>query len=167
MRLAVVLLAFVLGCSLIGFDMPFDVPDVTVPGDPTAHAMAKPFEASAAPFALDVDLTQAAKDNKIPGAISTVTISTLDFTVTSDGCFDFIDEVSLTIESNKPDTTLPPAVVATRTAPGCVRVMSLAPTDVDLKPYILEGASVHATGSGIPPAKPVTFDGRVVLHAAL
>ena len=167
MRLAVVLAAFVLGCSVIGFDMPFDVPNVTVPGNPTAHAMATPFEGSAAPFALDVDLTQAAKDNKLPGAISTVTISTLDFTVTSDGCFDFIDDVSLTIESTKPDTKLPPAVVATGTAPGCVRVMSLVPTDVDLKPYIVEGATVHATCSGIPPASPVTFDGRVVLHAAL
>ena len=165
MRLLVVALA--LGCSEFGFDMPFDVPNVTVPGNPTAHALSTPFEGSAAPFALDVDLTQVAKDNKLPGAISTVTISTLDFSVTSDGCFDFIDDVSLVIESNKPGTTLAPAVIATGTGPGCVRVLTMSPTSVNLKPYIEEGAMIRAMGSGIPPASAVTFDGLVVLHASL
>jgi len=165
MRLVVI--ALLAGCSDFGFDMPFDVPDVTVPGNPTAHATAVPFAGSAAPFALDVDLTQAAKDNKLPGAISNITISTLDFSVTSDGCFDFIDDVSLTIESVKPGTTLPPAVVATATNPGCVREVSLTPTSVNLKPYIDEGAMIRADGSGVPPAQSVTFDGQVVLHASL
>src|SRR6516162_6872869 len=89
----------VLGCSAFGFDTTFDVPDITVLGNPSAHAMAIPFEGSAAPFALYVDLSQAAKDNKLPGEIESVTISTLDFAVTGDGCFDFIDDVSLTIAS--------------------------------------------------------------------
>lgn len=166
MRLLV--LALTAACSLnLGFDMPFDVPDVTVPGDPSAHASETPLEGAAAPFALDVDLTQEAKDKKLPNTISTVTISTLDFSVTNDGCFDFVDDVSLTIESNKPDTTLAPAVIATATSPGCVPVLSLTPEAVNLKPYLDEGALIHATGSGVPPATTVTFDGRVVLHAAL
>jgi hypothetical protein len=163
MRLVVVL-ALTAACSLnLGFDMPFDVPDVTVPGNPSAHATDTPLDGAAAPFALDVDLTQAAKDNKLPGAITTVTVSTLDFTVTGDGCFDFIDDVSLTIESK----TLPPVIIATAASPGCVRVVSLVPKAVNLKPYLDDGALVRATGSGVPPATTVTFDGRVVLHAAL
>jgi hypothetical protein len=166
MRL-IVTAAFIFGCSAIGFDMPFDVPNVTVPGNPTAHAMKLPFAGAAAPFAVDVDLTQAAKDNQIPGAISTVTLSSLDFTVTSDGCFDFVEEVDLVIESAKVGTTLPPTVIASATNPGCVRVVSLVPTDVNLKPYLEEGATISATGSGVPPATAVTFDGHVVLHAAL
>ena len=166
MRLAAAL-AFVLGCSSLGFDMPFDVPNVTVPGNPTAHALAMPYDGASAPFALDVDLTQAAKENQLPGAITAVTISTLDFTVKGDGCFDFVDDVSLTIESTKKGTPLAPAVIATGASPGCVRVLALTPTTVDLKPYIEEGALIRAAGSGVPPATPVTFDGRVVLHAAL
>jgi hypothetical protein len=165
MRLAI--LVFAAACSDIGFDMSYDVPDVTIPGDPAAHANAIHVGAATAPFALDIDLSQAAQQQNVPGAISTVTISTLQFYMTSDGCFDFIDDVSLTIESTKPSTTLTPAVIATGENPGCVRVMSLVPTTVDLKPYIQEGANIHATGSGIPPADAVTFDGRVVLHAAL
>jgi hypothetical protein len=167
MRL-IVTIAFVFACSDIGFDMPFDVPNVTVPGNPTAHAMAIPYKGSAAPFALDVDLTQEAQDNQLPGAISTVTLSTLDFSVTSDGgCFDFIQDVTLTILSAKPGTTLQPTVVATGTSPGCVKTLTLVPTTVNLKPYLDEGAMIRADGSGIPPEKPVTFDGRVVLHASL
>ncbi|HEX4516383.1 MAG TPA: hypothetical protein VGH87_25230 [Polyangiaceae bacterium] len=165
MRLVV--LIFAAACSDIGFDMSYDVPSVTIPGDPTAHASATHVDGATAPFALDIDLSQAAQNQNIPGAISTVTISTLEFSVTSDGCFDFIDDVTLTIESTSPTTTLPSAVIATGASPGCVRAMSLVPTTVDLKPYIQEGATIHATGTGVPPADAVTFDGRVVLHAAL
>jgi hypothetical protein len=165
MRFVVLILA--VACSDIGFDMSYDVPSVTIPGDPTAHASATHVDGYTAPFALDLDLSQATQDQKVPGEISTVTISTLDFSVTSDGCFDFIDAVTLTIESTSPTTTLPSAVIATGSSPGCVRVMSLVPTTVDLKPYIQEGATIHASGSGVPPADAVTFDGEVVLHAAL
>ncbi len=163
----IVVLIFAVACSDIGFDMSYDVPNVTIPGDPTAHASAIHVGGATAPFALDIDLSQAAQDQNVPGAISTVTISTLEFSVTSDGCFDFIDDVSLTIESTKPGTALTPATIATGAKPGCVRVMSLVPTTVDLKPYIQEGATIYATGSGIPPVADVTFDGLVVLHAAL
>lgn len=152
MRLVVLALTAACSSLNLGFDMPFDVPNVTVSG---------------APFAVAVDLTQVAKDHELPGSISAVTLSTLDFSVTSDGCFDFVDDVKLTIESNKPGTTLVPAVIATATKPGCVRDVSLTPTTVDLKPYLAEGATIQATGTGVPPAAPITFDGRVVLHAAL
>lgn len=165
MRLLAVIL--VTACSDIGFDMSYDVPDVTIPGDPAAHASAMLVEGATAPFALDVDLTKAAQDQKVPGAISTVTIATLDFYVTSDGCFDFIDDVSLTIESTKTGTSLLPTTIATGTKPGCARMMTLTPAIVNLKPYIEEGAIIRATGSGVPPVDAVTFDGVVVLHAAL
>jgi len=157
MRSLALALALVSGCSSIGFDMSYDLPDLSVPGDPQAHA--------AAPFAIAVDLGQ---QQSHAGEVSTVTLASIEFSITDEsGCFDFVDDVSLTIASTKPGTTLAPAVVATASGPGCVHTFSLTPATVDLKPYLDEGATVRATGSGVPPATAVTFDGHVVLHASL
>jgi len=165
-RFALVLAA---GCSLgIGFDMPFDVPQLTIAGNPAAHAAAKPLSGAVAPFALSVDLSQAEKQNDMAGVIHTVTLESAVFTITNaSGCFDFVDYVSFTIESTKPGTTLPPAVLATGAGPGCVQTFTLTPTSIDIKPYLDEGATVSATASGVPPETNVTLDGRVVLHATI
>ena len=65
-------------------------------------------------------------------------------------------------------TTLQPVVIATGASPGCVQTFALTPTpNVDLKPYIDEGASVTMTGQAIPPADNVSFDGALVLHASI
>lgn len=157
MRSLALALALVSGCSSVGFDMSYDVPNMSVPGDPQAHA--------ATPFAIAVDLGQ---QQSHADEVSTVTLASIEFSITDEsGCFDFVDDVSLTIASTKPGTTLAPAVVATASGPGCVHTFSLTPTTVDLKPYLDEGATVRATGSGVPPATAVTFDGHVVLHASL
>ena len=165
MRLIVVALA--LGCSLdLGFDVPFDVPSITVAGDGAAHMMRIHVDASAAPFALDITLGDQTR-GKVPGGVSTVTLASLDLAVMGDGCFDFVDDVTLTIASTKPDTTLEPVVIATGTEPGCVRTFALTPSTVNLKAYLDEGASLRAAGSGIPPATSVTFNGHAILHASL
>ena len=159
MRSLVLALVLVSGCSSIGlgFDMSYDVPNLSVPGDPHADAVA--------PFAVDVDIGQ---QQSHADEVSTVTLASIEFSITDQsGCFDFVDDVSLTISSTKPGTTLAPAVVATASGPGCVHTFSLTPTAVDLKPYLAEGAIVSATGSGVPPASAVTFDGHIVLHASL
>ena len=159
--------ALAAACSPIGFDVSYDVPNLTIPGDPQAHAAGVPFSGTAAPFALDVSFDQQEQQSHADG-VSTVTLTSIDFSITQDsGCFDFVDDVTLTISSTKTGTALAPAVVATGSNPGCVQTMTLTPAAIDLKPYIDEGAVIRATGSGVPPASIVTFDGHVVLHASL
>lgn len=160
--------ALAVGCSFaVGFDLPYDVPELTVPGDPAAHASATPYDGSTAPFAIDVDLSQAVRPSQA-SSVSTVRLASITFTITNaSGCFDFVDTVELSIESTKAGSTLPPAVVATGAHPGCVETVALVPTTLNVRPYLVEGASVRVTGSGVPPANAVTFDGHVVLHATL
>lgn len=165
-RFAIVLAA---ACSTgAGFDLPFDVPELTIPGNPAAHAAGEPLSGAVAPFAVDVDLSHVEQQNDLAGVVSTVRLEEAVFDITrSSGCFDFVDSVTFTLESTMPGTALPPVVIATGASPGCVQTFSLVPAVVNLKPYLDEGAAVHATATGVPPAANVTLDGRVVLHASL
>lgn len=151
-------LVLVTACSFkADFDLPYDVPELTIQG--TDYG--KP-----APFSFIVDLSQS-PEPPVSG-VSTVTLSSVAFSITKgSGCFNFINDVTIWIESAKSGSTLERAVVATGSAPGCVDKMALEPTTVNIKPYLDEGATILATGTGIPPADTVSFDGRVVLHASL
>ena len=161
-------LFFALACGGVGFDIPYDIPEQTVPGDPVAHAAGTLLAgAPINPFTLGIDLQQEeqAHDTSV---VSHVTLSSLGFTITkSSGCFDFVKDVSISVESTKSGTTLPPAVIATGANPGCVQTFDLQPTAVDLKPYIDEGARITSSGHGVPPSSDVTFDGHLVLHASI
>ena len=162
------LLFFVLACGGVGFDIPYAIPEQTVQGDPVAHAAGTLLAGTPInPFSLSIDLQQEEQAHDV-SAISHVTLSSLGFTITKNsGCFDFVQDVSISIESTKSGTALAPAVIATGSSPGCVQTFDLQPTGVDLKPYIDEGASVTSSGHGIPPSSNVTFDGQLVLHASL
>jgi hypothetical protein len=166
------LLALVLltACSFnlgsVGFDIPYDIPEQTVPGDATAHASGVVVSAPLTPFPVNIDLAQQAKANNV-AAISHVTLSSLTLSITKgSGCFDFVQDVTITISSTKAGTTLPPAVIATGSNPGCVQTFNLQPSDVDLKPYLDEGAQATPSAHGIAPASDVSFDGHLVAHAA-
>ena len=165
-RLAVLLVA--LGCGGIGFDIPYAIPEQTVQGDPIAHAAGTLLAgAPINPFNLNIDLQQEEQAHQVNG-ISHVTLSSLGFSITNgSGCFDFVKDVTISVESTKSGTALPPAVIATGSNPGCVQTFDLQPTSVDLEPYIDEGASVTSSGHGVPPSSNVTFDGNLVLHASL
>jgi hypothetical protein len=156
MRAFVLVLAA--ACSFkADFDIPYDIPPLTIDGSSYG---------SSAPFSFYMDLSND-PETHVSG-VSTVTLSSLSFSITSaTGCFGFIDDVTIWISSTKSGTTLKRAVVATGSSPGCVDQISLTPTDVDLKPYLDEGAMVLATGSGVPPKDTLAFGGRVVLHASL
>ena len=166
-------LVFLTACSLnlnspsIGFDIPYDIPAQTVPGDATANAAGVAVDATLPAFPLNIDVAKQAQANGVSGAISTVTLTSLSLTITSGGCFDFVQSLSLSISSTKPGSTLPSVVVASGANPGCVPTFNLQPTTVNLKPYLDEGAQATPTVSGVPPANDVTFTGHLVAHAGL
>jgi len=160
------LLGFLAACA-IGFDVPYDIPQQTVPGDAVSHAAGTLLSGSPVnPFALNVNLQQEEQANHV-SVISHVHLSSLELDITSGGgdCFDFVSSVTISVSSTKSGTTLQPAVIATGSNPGCVKKFVLSPTSVDLKPYIDEGASVTSEGQGVPPDHSETFNGKLVLHA--
>lgn len=166
-------LVLVTACSLnlssvASFDIPYDIPEQTVPGDSVAHAAGVVVSAPLQPFPVNIDVAQQAKANGVGGVISTVTLTSLSLSITkSSGCFDFIQDISISISSTKPGSTLPSAVIASGSNPGCVTTWNLTPTGVNLKPYLDEGAQATPSGHGIPPASDVSFDGHLVAHASL
>lgn len=168
------LLFFVSACSLnlntsaIGFDIPYDIPEETVPGNAVANAAGVAVDVTLPAFPINVDVAAQAKNNGVAGAISTVTLTGLSLTITkSSGCFDFVNDLSISISSTKPGSTLPPAVIASGSNPGCVQTFTLTPTNVNLKPYLDEGAQATPSGKGVPPAADVSFDGHLTAHASL
>jgi hypothetical protein len=162
-------LALAAGCSLAsGFDVSYQVPELTIPGNPVAHAAEQPLATTVPPFAISIDSDQWQQQSQLSGVVSSVRLASLSFTITGDsGCFDFVDTVTLTITSRKVGSALQPATVATGTGQGCVQNFALTPATLNIKPYLDEGASIRAAGSGVPPASKVTFDGQFTLHATL
>jgi len=167
------LFAFLAGCnfnlsSVAAFDIPYDIPEQTVPGNAAAHAAGIVIDAPLQAFPINVDVAQQAKSSGVGGVISTVTLTTLTLSITkSSGCFDFVQDISITISSTKAGSTLQPAVIATGSNPGCVTTWNLTPSNVNLKPYLDEGAQATPSGHGIPPAADVSFNGHLVAHASL
>ena len=154
--------------SVASFDIPYDIPEQTVPGNATANAAGVVVQAPLQPFPINVDVAQQAKANGVGGVISTVTLSSLSLSITkSSGCFDFVQDISISSSSTMPGSSLPSAVIATGSNPGCVQTFNLTPTNVNLKPYLDEGAQATPSGHGIPPAADVSFDGHLVAHASL
>ena len=163
----------VAGCNLdlsavTSFDIPYDVPEQTVPGNATAHAAGVVVDAPLQPFPVNINVAQDAQSSGVSGVVSTVTLTSLSLSITkSSGCFDFVQDISISISSTKPQSSLPSVVVATGSNPGCVTTWNLQTTSVNLKPYLDEGAQATPTGHGIPPASDVSFDGHLVAHASL
>ena len=153
--------------SVAAFDIPYDIPAQNVPGNTLANQAGIAIDFSLPAFPINVDVAQQAKQNGVGGVISTVTLTSLAFTITQGTCFDFANSLTITISSTKAGTTLQPAVIATGSSPGCVTTWNLTPTNVNLKPYLDEGAQAAPSGNGIPPAQDETFTGHLVAHASL
>jgi hypothetical protein len=154
--------------SITSFDIPYDIPEQTVPGNATAHAAGVVVAAPLQPFPVNIDVAKQAQSSGVSGVVSTVTLTSLTLSITKgSGCFDFVQDISISISSTKAGTSLQPAVIATGTAPGCVTSWTLQTTSVNLKPYLDEGAQATPTGHGIPPAADVSFNGHLVAHASL
>jgi hypothetical protein len=166
------LFAILAGCnfnlsSVAAFDIPYDIPAQTVPGNAIANQAGIAVDFSLPAFPINVDVAQQAQQNGVGGVISTVTLTTMSFTITQGTCFDFANNLSITISSTKAGSALPPAVIATGASPGCVTTWNLTATNVNLKPYLDEGAQAAPSGNGIPPAADETFTGHLVAHASL
>lgn len=157
---------FALGCSHGGFEVPITrtIASQTIPGDPTAHQLATS-GALSTDQRLNVEwkTTQAPTDTT--GA-TWVALSALTLTAEApaDGsatpCWDFVDSVTVSIESNTQGSTLPPVQVAHATTPGCVTTLTLdTEPSIDLGPYVNQGFTLVVTAHGIPPAQNVTFHG--------
>ncbi len=154
--------------SVAAFDIPYDIPEQTVPGNAAANAAGVVIDAPLQPFPINVNVAQQAQAAGVSGVISTVTLTSLSLSITkSSGCFDFVQDLSISISSTKAGSTLPPAVIATGSNPGCITSWALTPSDVNLKPYLDEGAQATPSGKGIPPAADVSFAGHLVAHASL
>jgi len=162
---------FVAACNVslssVGFDIPYDIPTQTVPGNQTANAAGVAVDVPLMPIPVNINLAQEEQQNGVSGVITTVTLTSLSFSITGSGCFDFVQSISLSIESTNASSSLAPAVIATGANPGCVQTFSLSTSNVNLQPYLDEGAQIAPTVSGIPPASDVTFDGQLVAHASL
>jgi len=154
--------------SVASFDVPYDIPEQTVPGNAAANAAGIVIDAPLQPFPVNIDIAQQAKQNGVSGVISTVTLTSIALDITNaSGCFDFVQDISISISSTKAGSTLPPVVIATGSNPGCVTSWALTTSAVNIKPYLDEGAQATPSGHGIPPASDVSFNGRLVAHASL
>jgi hypothetical protein len=163
------------GPSPIGFDIVRPIAEQSVQGDALAHTAGTLLGSSPInPFQLQIDLSAeaAAHDS---GPITDVRLRALTFSITSTSeppgdtdCFDFVDSVTLSVESTQSGTQLQPQVIATVSQPGCVRMLSFdVVSTVNLAPYIQEGMRISSTGRGISPADDVSFDGSITLHAGI
>src|SRR5438874_3940103 len=80
--------------SVAAFDIPYDIPEQTVPGNAVANAAGIVVDAPLQPFPINVDVAQQAKANGVGGVISTVKLTSLALSITkSSGCFDFVQDI--------------------------------------------------------------------------
>ena len=157
------------GClTFSDFQFERPLPEQTVGGSPVQIALDGAFPIS---LSLDLSTYLQALPSTRPVQMS---LEDLQFSVTGTerppgdtDDFGFVRELHVFVSSSKVGSTLPRLEIA------YVNNTSLTPTlhmgiDVayewwiDLAPYVREGATVDATGSGYVPPDPVSFDGSAV-----
>lgn len=152
-------------CS--GFDIEEPIPEQRVKGLLLGGLLSELF---VEPIPLDIDIAAetAARDT---GPAQSVTLESFTLAVTPTAVssgdsddFDFIDAITVQVESRRAGSALPPGIVATLDpVPRGVQEISLTPTELDLLPYVEEGARIRASVRGSTPPDDVTIDGTVVL----
>jgi hypothetical protein len=158
--LAALMLIAVAGCSVADFDVTRAIPSETIAGTGSLPSATSPDTAQP----LDVPLHQVV-DSSSTGFVNSIYLSDLTLDIHSTGDWSFVQSMDLYIASTMSGTTLPKVVVASASAPGAVTKLNLAITpDVDLVPYINEGAVLTATATGTQPSHDVTLDGQFTLH---
>jgi hypothetical protein len=157
--LAALMLIAVAGCSVADFDVTRAIPSETIVGTERLPA-ASPDTAQP----LEVPLHQVV-DSSSTGFVNSIYLSDLTLDITSTGDWSFVQSMDLYIASTMSGSTLPKVVVASASAPGAVTKLNLVITsDVNLVPYVNEGAVLTATASGTLPSHDVTLDGQYTLH---
>jgi hypothetical protein len=158
MQIVIAVIAALAGCGVADFDISQPIPSQTVQGSPLPGPLASLF---AVPLNLDISQQIKAMNT---GPISSVTLKSLELTITSSGGdWSFVNEIDVTVSSTKSGTSLPKVEISHVTSPGKVTVMNFTvDTSVDLNPYINEGSEVDGTSTGNAPAESVTYDGEGV-----
>jgi hypothetical protein len=152
------------GCGIADFDLDQSIREQRVAGSGVPAPIAGLF-----PIPLSLDLGAAIKARET-GPIDSVTLSTLtlDITATDRPAGDsddwsFLESVDVFVASTREGTTLPRRMIAHTGAPGAVTHIDFTVDgDVNLKPYVDEGAMVDSTASGTQPIDDVSFAGKAV-----
>jgi len=154
--IATALLLLAASCGAADFDITRQIPSETLPAAPVAL----PGEA---PQAIDIPLHQTL-DASSTGIVNSIYLTDLYFTASS-GDWSFLQSIDIYISSVMKDSTLPQIVVASASGPGATTELDFTPTaNINLVPYINEGAQLTASAIGTPPSQAVTFDGQLTLH---
>jgi hypothetical protein len=97
------------------------------------------------------------------GPIDSVTLKSLDLTITNGANWSFVDSVVVSVSGT--GNQLPAVQIATVTSPGAVQTMSFeVAVGVNLKPYVDQGSTVTSDGSGTAPSQDVNYNGTSVFH---
>ena len=158
----------------IGQDITRDLAEQTIQGDPLANAAATAqlrMNMGAAPV-VSLESDVAAQDTT---GLNWVLLRSVSMEITGTArpagdadCWDFVQGVTVYVESTRQGSTLPRMQIASATAPGCVGTMNLTPVaSANLKPYTDEGFRLTAEAMGVPPTDDVTFVTHLVLRAAV
>lgn len=147
------------GCGL-PFTIGQDVPEQTVPADPNPLPIPVGQEFFRIPLTIDL---QSEIENRKTGPAKSVLLRSLTLAATrNSGNFDFLDEVHIFIAPSQ-GTALPEVEIATlNPVPrGVTNVSFTIVPDVELLPYIQQGARVISRVTGRYPQQQFTFDGHL------
>ncbi|HNN96439.1 MAG TPA: hypothetical protein PKI03_29395 [Pseudomonadota bacterium] len=167
--LAVWALGPVFGCGALRFDISQSVPEQRIMGS-VLGALLGSFIPT--PFSLNINLAQETQARGT-GPAQSAGLKALSFRLTnvpnpprSSDNFDFVDRIEIFVESTKSGTSLTKQKVADLlTVPRGVQTLSLqCYPNVDLVPYINEGARISSTAAGKVPPQDVTFDGQITIE---
>ena len=156
------------GCGLVSFDVTAVIPEQTVPGSPLGGILPSFL---AAPVPLQVDLRQETQ-RRSTGPARTARLSSITLAATPhdspSGNFDFLDQIHVYVDSAN-DSSLPKREVAKlEPVPRGQTSLSLAIVpDVELLPYINQGAEISAQATGRQPTREFHYDGVVVIKVGL
>jgi hypothetical protein len=157
------------GCGALRFDINQPIAEQKIMGNILASALGVFIPT---PFPLTVNLDQETKARGT-GPAKSAGLTALSFKLTnvpnpprSTDNFDFVDRIEIFVESTKSGTALVKQKVADLipVPKGLTKIDLQCYPNVDLVPYINEGARISSTASGRVPSNDMTFDGLVTIE---
>lgn len=125
------------------------------------------------PIVFGLNVNQEAKARNAQGPTQSVTLNSMQFQITATGTpaggfssFEFVNSVTVYIESTRPNSSLAKNPVAVLNSPAG-RILSFGLStlpSVNLLPYIEEGARFTSTATGTVPSHDITFTGVFSVH---
>jgi hypothetical protein len=152
------------GCGITDFDIDQPIREQRVQGSGIPAPIAGIF-----PIPLSLDIGAKIKERDT-GPIDSVTLSSLTLSITptdqpsgDTDDWSFLESVDVYVSSTREGSALPRRLIAHTGAPGTVTVVRFeVDGNVDIKPYVDEGARVESEASGTQPLDDVSFDGMAV-----